>query len=78
MTVNELIAALSLVDNKDQTVEIALYQNNKVYPVAYMNIADSQSFDGHVHFNQAWDKLRIRARLPETDSDFMITATRKK
>ena len=77
MTVNDLIAALSLVDNKDQTVEIALYQNNKVYPVAYMNIADSQ-IDGHVNFNQAWDKLRIRARLPETDKDFMITQTRKK
>lgn len=70
MTVNELIAALQQIENKEQPVKIALRQYNKVSPVAYLNIKEG--------FSQVWDTVRMTAWLPEGVDEFMITSTRKK
>lgn len=70
MTVNELIAALQEIENKDQPVQIQVRQYNKASPVAYLDLKQG--------LGQVWGNVRITAWLPETDTDFMITATRKK
>jgi hypothetical protein len=68
MTVQELINVLNKIENKAQTVKIALHQYNKAYPVAYLDPWNEE------YLNQAWEEVRISASLP----DNMHTVTRNK
>lgn len=67
MTVEELIKLLNKIENKSQAIKIAVHQNNKAYPVAYLDPWNEK------YLGQAWEEVRICASLP----DNMYTITRR-
>jgi hypothetical protein len=74
MDAQTLIDMLMKIEDKTQTVEVAVKQYNKVNPVAHCEIFkpiwDVLQNNGHTH--------RIEIHLPDNDETFMITSKRKK
>lgn len=74
MTVQQLIDKLTTVQDKSQTVEVAVRQYNKVGNVAYCEIQDN----GYPHLQSDGLSQRIEIILPYDNETFTVLSKRKK
>lgn len=74
MTVQQLLDKLQNVEDKTQTVEVAVSTFNKRYPVAYCELYEN----GYDILKQVHNTHRIEINLPSAGETYMIVSTRKK
>lgn len=73
MKVSKLIEILEKIKNKEENVEVAISQYNKVGNVAYCQIEETY----YGKLQTAWGSHRIEISLPHDNDSFMYTATKK-